>query len=186
MKNKEFLENLLAGDNVVENIRKNMPKLALIMPEVCDMVGFEHKHPHHIFDVWEHTLYALSQSPNSYDIRLALLLHDIGKPHSFQDGDVRHFIGHPKMSARISFDILNRLGYDKDYTDYICGVISRHDTPLTKIDIITHPELSKVIFEVQKCDALAHNPAHNKKRMAYIDATTAIFDNLDNHSIFEI
>ena len=54
------------------------------------MIGFEHKHPHHHLDVWNHTLLALSYSPKDFDIRLVLLLHDIGKPHSYQDEEIRH------------------------------------------------------------------------------------------------
>lgn len=175
MKNKEILKEILIGDDVIKNIRNNLQHLVAIMPEICDMIGFEHKHPHHHLDVWEHTLYALSLSPNDFDIRLALLLHDIGKPHSYQDNEVRHFKGHPELSAKISKLILERLGYEEDYITYICEIVNRHDTPLTIDDISKNMELSKVIFEVQKCDALAHNPAKNKKRIEYIETITKMF-----------
>ena len=94
MKSKEILNKILISDDVVEKIRENLQDLVLIIPEICDMIGFEHNHPHHHLDVWEHTLYALSLSSNNFDIRLALLLHDVGKPHSYQDDEVRHFKGH--------------------------------------------------------------------------------------------
>ena len=159
-----MLYDILICKNVVENIRVNLSDLIKLIPEIEDMIGFEHKHPHHHLDVWEHTLYALSLSPSDFDIRLVLLLHDIGKPHSYQEGEVRHFMWHPIKSKEISKLILERLGYEKDYIDYICEIVSRHDTPLTREDIVTNNKLSKVIFEVQKCDALAHNPDKNKKR----------------------
>lgn len=176
MSDKEFLNNILIGDDVVNNIRANLKDLTLIIPEINDMIGFEHKHPHHHLDVWEHTLFALSFSPNSFDIRLALLLHDIGKPHSFQDGEVRHFKGHPKKSAEIAEQVLRKLNYDEYYINFICKVIERHDTPLTQEDICLNCSLSKFIFEVQKCDALAHNPAKNKKRLDYIENITGLFN----------
>ena len=185
MENKEILKEILIGNDVVGNIRKNTQQLQAIIPEICDMIGFEHKHPHHHLDVWEHTLYALSLSPNNFDIRLVLLLHDIGKPHSYQDDEVRHFKGHPEMSAKITKYILERLGYEDNYITYICELISRHDTPLNEEDIIANRDLSKVIFEIQKCDALAHNPAKNKKRLEYIEAITKLFKERDktNESI---
>lgn len=175
MENKEILKEILIGDDVVGNIRQNIQYLTLIIPEICDMIGFEHKHPHHHLDVWEHTLNALSLSPNNFDVRLSLLLHDVGKPHSFQDGEVRHFKGHPEMSANITKYVLERLGFEDDYITYICEIISRHDTPLTEEDIIENIDFSKVIFKVQKCDALAHNPAKNKKRLEYIEKITKLF-----------
>ena len=185
MNNKKVLEKILIGDDVVKSIRNNMQQLIVIIPEISDMVGFEHKHPHHHLDVWEHTLYALSFSPNNFDIRLALLLHDIGKPHSYQDREVRHFEGHPEMSAKISKCILQRLGYDDNYITYICEIIKRHDIPLTENDILANINLSKIIFEVQKCDALAHNPAKNQKRLAYIETKTKLFKEIENinHSV---
>ena len=176
MENQKFLKEVLISDDVVSVIRENIQQLVTIMPEICDMFGFEHKHPHHHLDVWEHTLYAMSLSPKNFNIRLALLLHDVGKPHSYQDGEIRHFKGHPEMSAKISKCILKRLGYEDDYVNYICEIIKLHDTPLTKADIIANPDLSKVVFEVQKCDALAHNQAKNKKRLEYIKAITKLFE----------
>lgn len=172
---QKILKEILTSDDVVETIRENIQQLVIIVPEICDMIGFEHNHPHHHLDVWEHTLYALSFSPNNFDIRLALLLHDIGKPHSYQDDEVRHFKGHPEMSANISRCILHKLGCEDDYIDYVCDIIGRHDIPLTEEDIVANFDLSNVIFKVQKCDALAHNPAKNKKRLEYIETMTKLF-----------
>lgn len=174
---RDFLNNLLSSDNVKEEIRKNLDTLLYVVPEVADMIGFEHRHPHHHLDVWEHTLCALSFAPNEFDVRLSLLFHDIGKPHSYQDlGEgVRHFNGHPEKSARITKEVLSRLGYPKDYIRFICGVVARHDTPLDRFEIIDTPKFAKTLFEVQKCDAWAHNPEHNAKRLKYIEYMTQMF-----------
>jgi len=183
MSNNEFLNKILMNDNVEKSIRENLQNLIVIIPEISAMIGFEHNHPHHHLDVWEHTLYSLSLSPKNFDIRLALLLHDIGKPHCFQDEEVRHFKGHPIASAQISKNILKRLNYTSDYTDYICEIISKHDTPLTEQNISTNKPLSKIIFEVQKCDALAHNPAKNKKRLEYIQKTTILLNQTQDKAL---
>ena len=73
----------MLSDNVVECINNNLDYLLVLVPEIQYMIGFEHKHPHHHLDVWNHTLLALSLSQNDFDIRLCLLLHDIGKPFSY-------------------------------------------------------------------------------------------------------
>jgi len=59
-------------------------------------------------------------------------------------------------------------------------IIEKHDIPLTENYIKKHTDFSRTLFEVQKCDALAHNPEHNEKRLKYIDSTTQIFRNLQN------
>jgi len=174
---KDVLKDILCQDDVCGGIKNSLDKLLAIAPELRDMIGFEHMHPHHHLDVWEHTLCALSFAPNDFDVRLAVLLHDVGKPHSFQfDGTVRHFKGHPEMSAKIAREILTRVGFAPDYVEFICTIVARHDTPLTENDFETNPQLANIIFKVQQCDIFAHNPAHNQKRLEYINAVAQFAD----------
>ena len=172
---KEKLENILLSRDIVNSIEDNKEILLTIIPELNDMIGFEHNHPHHHLDVWEHTLLALSLSENDFDLRLCLLLHDIGKPHSYQDGDVRHFKGHPKVSSYISRNILDRLGYEKDYIEEICYLIENHDNQLTYYDILDNFNLSLKRYLIQYCDALAHNPEKLEKRKQYLKNTLEKF-----------
>ena len=111
---KEILQQILMSDNLVVSTNNNLDKLLDLIPELKDMIGFQHNHPHHHLDVWNHTLLALELSPKEFDIRLALLLHDIGKPHSYQDKEIRHFKGHPKVSGTMSKIILERLNFNKE------------------------------------------------------------------------
>ena len=104
------LSDILLSDDVVFSIRYNISYLLDKIPEIKYMMGFDQKNPHHHLDVWNHTLLALSLSKKDFDVRLSLLLHDIGKPFSYTDGDVRHFDGHAKVSSLMSVDILKRLG----------------------------------------------------------------------------
>ncbi len=55
----------------------------------------------------------LNMSKNDLDIRLVLLLHDIGKPFSFKEGKARHYYNHAKVSRDISKRILKRLEYNE-------------------------------------------------------------------------
>lgn len=175
---KKYLENILLSQNVTDTLRENLDQLLIIIPEIKPMINFKHNHPHHHLDVWEHTLCALSFSPNNFDIRLALLLHDIGKPHSFQEeGEIRHFRGHAEKSANITKEILNRLNYSQTFIDNICKIVLLHDLPLTNKQICENLTLSKIIFEVQKCDTWAHNPNKNEHRLAYIKETLKKFKN---------
>ena len=165
---KEALYNILISEDIITSINTNLDLLLNLIPELKNIIGFEHKHPHHHLDVWNHTLLALSYSPVDFDIRLALLLHDIGKPFSYQEGEVRNFKGHPKASATMSFDILKRLGFNDDEVMKLCYLISQHDYPITDKEIVNDKDLAITKFKIQCCDALAHNPTKLEKRIKYL------------------
>lgn len=165
------LHSVLLSKNIVESINNNLDYLLQIIPEIKYMIGFEHNHPHHHLDVWNHTLLALSLSKDDFDIRLTLLLHDIGKPFSYQDEEVRHFRNHAEVSSNMSKKILRRLNFDDKYIDYICYLIKYHDTPITDEQMANNYDLCLKLYEIQKCDALAHHPDKLERRKKYIEET---------------
>lgn len=165
---KQVLEKILMEEDVVSSINNNLSLLLNIIPEIKSMIGFEHKHPHHHLDVWNHTLLALSMAPRNLEIRLILLLHDIGKPFSYQDGEIRHFKGHPIVSSKMSEDILRRLNYNDLKIEEMCNLIKEHDNLIKDEDIINNNEFCQKKFKIQFCDALAHNPTKLEKRIKYL------------------
>lgn len=162
------LYNILLSDDVVSTINNNLEMLLDIIPELKDIIGFEHKHPHHHLDVWNHTLLALSYSSKEFELRLVLLLHDIGKPHCYQEGEIRHFKGHPQVSSNISYKILKRLNFKDEDINKLCYLIKEHDNPISNKEIINNIELATMKYKVQCCDALAHNPTKLEKRIKYL------------------
>ena len=176
---KERLYEILMDDDVVTSIRNNYEELLKIIPEIAFMKGFKHNHPYHHLDVWEHTLYALSFARKDYDIRLALLLHDIGKPFTCttDNNGVRHFHGHPEKSFQMTMIILLRLGYDLKYVCKISELVRYHDEKIKEEDINNNLELTKKRYEIQYCDSLAHNPDILYKKEAYLDKTKEMIDN---------
>jgi tRNA nucleotidyltransferase (CCA-adding enzyme) len=58
-------------------------------------------------DLWDHTLRCVDAAPATRPVvRLAALLHDIGKPATFADG---HFLGHDAVGAELADAFLDRL-----------------------------------------------------------------------------
>ena len=92
---RDEIQKILLSNLVAEN----QNRLFKYIPELESMIGFEHRHPHHNLDVWEHTLAVLKNlnDVTNIDLKMAGLLHDIGKPFSYQDEEVRHFHGHPEV-----------------------------------------------------------------------------------------
>ena len=175
LNSKIFIQELLTSDDVVDSIKSNLDELLEIIPELKAMIGFVHKHPHHHLDVFEHTLLALSKSENDFEVRLVLLLHDIGKPHCYIDGEVRNFKGHPKVSKEISLNILKRLIYTDKFIEEICYLIEKHDDIIIREDIENNYDLAYKRYLVQECDALAHHPDKLDKRIKYLEKTKTKF-----------
>ncbi len=181
-KNQEILENILiTGDFSKENIAL----LIKMIPELIPMIGFDQKHPHHHLDVFNHTILSIKLSKLNFDVRLALLFHDISKPETFVLGEdnVGHFPNHGNHSSQYVDHILKRLGYEDVYINKISKLVKNHDNRIPK-----YPQnFSKFIEEngisyardlisVQEGDALAHNPLYLEKRITYIETINKLLD----------
>ena len=159
------LEEILTSKFVVKEILANLDYLIELIPEIKMMISFDQKHPHHHLDLFEHTLTTLSLSPNNYELRLTLLLHDIAKPYCYKEGNVRHYYNHATISSEIAKNILTRLGYDKSFTNEVCKMIKYHDTNLLNIE---DKKFLNKMYIIQYCDTYAHNPKYLDKRINYL------------------
>ena len=163
------LERILTSENIEEEIRSNEDYIFSLIPELRSEVGFDQKHPHRSFDVWNHTIEALKHIEPDFELRLIVLLHDIGKPFSYQDGTdgVRHFKGHPTKSKEISKPILERLNIEPK--DEILYIIENHDTPIDTNNI-NDRKIEIKRLKVQYADAYAHAPSTIQKRILRLNA----------------
>lgn len=170
------LYTILTDEDITSAINNNLNYILELIPEIKYMIGFEHKHPHHHLDVWNHTLYALSLSENNFEIRLCLLLHDIGKPFSYTDGDIRNFKGHQEVSSKMSEEILKRMGFEENFIKEVCYLIKYHDIPISKTDIEENYILTTKRYMIQYYDAMAHNPDMLEKRKNYLEKVKRMLD----------
>ena len=100
-----------------------------IIPELEPCIGFDQRNPHHCYDVYTHSVKALEAVPPTPVLRLAALLHDVGKPATFSldESGTGHFYGHPKISVQLAEQALLRLRLDNTSRDEILTLIARHD-----------------------------------------------------------
>ncbi len=103
------------------------------LPEVAAMRGVEQPprfHPEG--DVWIHTRIMLEQLDDGISPTLAwgVLLHDVGKPPTFQapqhPGDRIRFNNHAAVGARMSAAICERLRFSRRDTDRIVALVEDH------------------------------------------------------------
>lgn len=96
--------------------------LGYILPELYIGKGVQQRADFHKYDVLEHSLHAVKYAHKN--IRLAALLHDIGKPYCLQkDGN---FYQHPIEGATLSKTILQRLKASKRDIERIPALVEWH------------------------------------------------------------
>ncbi len=100
-----------------------------ILPDLCAAFTSEQNNKYHIYNVGDHIMKAVENTPNDLILRWAALLHDVGKPvcQSADSNGIYHFYGHHRESTRIADDLLHRLRMDRDSIRDILVLIENHD-----------------------------------------------------------
>jgi tRNA nucleotidyltransferase/poly(A) polymerase len=126
---RDELFKILISDNPTEGIKmlKNSGLLKEIMPELLEGVGMIQK-GHHIYEVFEHNLRALSNCESVNPItRLACLLHDVAKPMVAKgEGEARTFHNHEVVGSRIAVKIGKRLRFSNKELDQLFRLVRWH------------------------------------------------------------
>lgn len=103
--------------------------LKYIIPELEIGVGVSQDR-HHIYSVYEHNLMSLKfagQKKYNLVVRLAALLHDVGKPQTkvIREG-VATFYNHEMESAKIAMRILDRLRFPREIIERVVNLVRCH------------------------------------------------------------
>ncbi|MCF6148337.1 MAG: CCA tRNA nucleotidyltransferase [Candidatus Kuenenia sp.] len=163
---REELQKILTGPNPHIGIQllDELCILREILPEVSGMKGVrqpENFHPEG--DVFTHTLLCLSKMENpSWTLAMGVLLHDVGKPPTFQELDRIRFNLHEKVGAEIAAKICNRLKTSNADKEQIVWLVIKHlcfkdaqKMRLNKLKRLFAHEGYKELEELCRIDALA-------------------------------
>ena len=128
---EEFFK-LLCGKGVGRILRAYPDVLAFIVPEIGPMVGYNQQNHHHHYDLWEHTVQGVENVPAETDLRLAMLLHDTGKPavRTVDEKGEAHYRGHQAASAAIAERVTDDLRCSRETRDRVIRLVRWHDIPL--------------------------------------------------------
>lgn len=112
-------------------IAEKVGLLAHIIPELTEGIGCAQNQAH-AFDVFEHLLRSMQHAADKkwpLPVRLAALLHDVGKPQSRRFSNEKHdwtFHGHEVIGARMAKIILTRLHYPKELIEEVVALVRWH------------------------------------------------------------
>ncbi len=165
---RDELIRILRVDKCAFYIKKYFDIFLVVIPELTLMERFLQNNPQHIYDVLEHTLVAMKNSDNDYLLRLAILLHDVGKPLCYVEDEngIGHFPNHCKKSADMAREILNRLKFNKRDIQVVTKIIEYHDLQIPdkenqlKQFIARFDEIElEMLFKLKKSNTLGKSPA---------------------------
>ncbi len=126
---RDEITKIIAGPNPYYGFKKlhETKLLQYILPELTAGYGIEQNH-HHVYTIFEHNLLSLKHCPsNDPMVRLAALLHDIGKTKAKKTiaGQVT-FYNHEYISAKHTKKIMERLHFSNQDIDRVVNLVRNH------------------------------------------------------------
>jgi len=109
-------------------VMKDHGLLAITAPELLESVGCE-QNRYHAFDVWGHAMHCLDNCPAEPVLRVAGLLHDVGKPRSraFNEANQDYtFYEHERIGAEMAGPLLERLRFSTAERERIVALVRHH------------------------------------------------------------
>ena len=171
---RDELCKLLTGPNAGSVLRQYPDVLWQFWPELKPLTATTQNDPWHCRDGWEHTVHALEAAPADAVVRLAVLLHDTGKPrctHTDEKG-IGRFYGHPAVSAELAEKLLRKLKFDRATLKQVVTLIEHHDAPLPRDSTGIRrwlnqlgPETFFRLLEAKRADTLGQAPEKEAEQL---------------------
>ncbi len=98
--------------------------LEYIVPELLRGKGVEQRNQYHIYDVFVHCMMSAVYAPPELTLRLAGLLHDVGKPEAIARGG--KMLGHDVYGTDTAHEMLKRLRYSNAIIDEVTELVRHH------------------------------------------------------------
>jgi tRNA nucleotidyltransferase (CCA-adding enzyme) len=147
---RDELIKIIASPYPSEGIQKlqELKLLNYIIPELQEGIGVTQNH-HHTYTVYDHNILSLKYCPSpEWQVRLASLFHDIGKPRTKKmiNGGAT-FYNHEIVGAKIVARILKRLKFSTVDSERIVNLVRNHMF-YYNVDEVTAASVRRLIRKV--------------------------------------
>jgi putative nucleotidyltransferase with HDIG domain len=131
--------------------------LAAISPDLAAQRGIE-QNKISGEDLWDHTLRTVDAAEGRPVVRLAALLHDLGKPATAADG---HFYRHEVVGAELAGSLLERLHAPRSLAEPVVHLVRQHmfryepnwgDSAIRRFLAKVGPEAIEDLFALREAD----------------------------------
>jgi len=105
--------------------------LPYVLPEIAEGIGIDQNQAH-AYDVYEHNLRSLQHAADKdypFEIRLAALLHDVGKPATREHSNIKKdwtFYNHEVVGAKMAKNILKTLKFPRETIEQVTKLVRWH------------------------------------------------------------
>lgn len=182
----ELVKMLISPHPEMMRTAYEMGLTRVILPEFDACMETPQNHPHHMYNVGEHTLKALEFTDPDKVLRLAVLFHDFGKPQARTTVDgVDHFHGHARISAEMTGRILRRLKFDNATMDQVKRIVLYHDVrpqpDERQIRRLVHragEDIFPGLFQVMGADILAQSEYRRLEKLLNLEQVQKIYEEI--------
>lgn len=171
---RDELCKMLFGKWVLDILLEYSDVIATVIPEIRPCIGFDQNNRYHQYTVYDHIAHAVANyKGNDLSVKVALLLHDIGKPQCYtEDERGGHFHGHGVPSRDIAEVVVDRLRFDNKTKQEVLDLVLYHDSVIEPQPKVVRRWLNKIgekgfrqLLNVRMADILAHAEGTQESRI---------------------
>ena len=182
----ELVKTLISDRPQMVDLFRSLGLTKVFLPEYDALFASPLVGPHHDSPtVGDHTLRVLSQVERSSALRLAALLHDIGKPavagRDAAGNDI--FPGHAAQGERTTGEILQRLRFDNRTMNLVRTLIRFHsalpspdEAAVRRFAAAIGPERMEAYFDLKRADVLSQSRAIREERLQILSGVRRIWE----------
>ena len=165
---------LLCGKAALRILENFSDVISVVIPELKPCIGFAQNNRFHQYTVYGHIAHAVSNyNATDISIKMALLLHDIGKPFCYtEDENGGHFHGHAVLSYDIAKVVMDRLHFDNATKTAVLELVLYHDSLIEPTPKAVRRWLNKIgerrlfqLLDMKIADILAHANGTQEERI---------------------
>lgn len=186
---------LLMGDFVHDAIMDYADVLSICVPELVAMRDCPQKTKFHIYNVLEHTAWAVQYSKKTPVLRWAAFCHDMGKPSCgfFDERGVQHFYGHAIAGERVTRGLMENLSFSKKHKDRVCEIVRYHNDVIKPENLSIKKALVRVggnvellidVLDLKIADMLAHAPEYTDASKQIEQVREQLIDIVDSGEVY--